>query len=456
MSTLKVGAAKAVITPPPESLPFPTSMGGLMRSEVHDDCHVRVVVIDNGATRAAIASFDLCILPPPDRARSVISEFGAVPAENIFMCATHNHDAPYTTRENPGLAGPQGKNSELARKTELFTEAVFSGLQKAVTDAANQLRPAKYGFARGESYINVNRDKLFEDGYWMQDPNYAGYSDKTLSVLKFVDEEDQLIAAVLNYAAHGIFGFLAKDFDGKLKVSSDFIGVTCGFVERRFGNDAICLWTPAAEGNQNPIMSSMITTYEDDGYAVRKNLPDGSAYLMMESVGGQHAIDAIGIINSIRDYSADMPIASAALTVELPAQKAPEGADMAYNRLLTDNLVPLGPNGERPVKQLVTMLDDPEHPYPMPMQLLQLGDVAFVGVPNEIYSEIGRDMKAASPVKNTVVVTHTDSRYIGYIADKASGHHNVFQSFGPVKPGACDEIIIGGMLDLFRKLENEA
>lgn len=452
MSAFKAGAAKAVITPPPECLPFPTSIGGSARTAVHDDCYVRALVVDNGQTRAAIVTFDLCILPSPDPARALISRAAGVPEENVFMCATHNHDVPYTTRDNPGLAGPRKKDPELERKTGIFTNAVFAGLEQAVTAAAASLRPAKYGFSRGESYINVNRDKLFEDGYWMQDSNYAAYSDKTLSVLKLVDEEGDLIAAVLNYAAHGILGFLAKDFDGQLKVSSDFIGVTCGFVERRFGGDAVCLWTPAAEGNQNPIITPMLCTYADDGYAVRKDLPDGSAYLLMESLGGQHAIDAIGILNGITAYSSEMPIVSASTVVELPAQKAPQGADMQYNRLLTDNLVPLGPNGERPEKKLVTMLDDPEHPYPMPMQILQLGDVAFVGVPNEIYSEIGRDMKLASPVENTVVVTHTDSRYIGYIADKASGHHNVFQSFGPVKPGACDEIIIGGMLDMFRAL----
>ena len=449
MSLLKVGAAKAVITPSADILPFPTSIGGVQRTAIHDDCHVRALVLDNGDSRAAIVTFDLCILPPPDDIREIVSKAANVPPEHILLCATHNHDVPYTVRENPGAVGPV-KDPILQEKTNRFTKIVYDGTKQAVLDAAASLREAKYGFAKGESYINVNRDKLFADGYWMQDANYAGYSDKTLSVLKFVDMEDRVIAVVLNYAAHGIFGFLAKDSDGQIKVSSDFIGVTCGFVERRYGNNAICLWTPAAEGNQNPILSSMVCTYEDDGYAVRRELPDGSAYLLMESTGGQHALDAISIIDRITAYGEDMPIRSAQTTVALPSQKAPAGADMAYNRLLTDNLVPLGPNGERPEKHLVTMLDDPEHPYPMPMQLLELGDISFVGVPNEIYSEIGRDMKTVSPVKNTIIVTHTDSRYIGYIADKASGHHNVFQSFGPVKPGACDDIIIQGMLDLFK------
>ena len=48
MAILLVGAAKAIITPPAETLPFPTSIGGQMREAIHDDCYVRAVVIDNG------------------------------------------------------------------------------------------------------------------------------------------------------------------------------------------------------------------------------------------------------------------------------------------------------------------------------------------------------------------------------------------------------------------------
>ncbi|MBQ1467961.1 MAG: neutral/alkaline non-lysosomal ceramidase N-terminal domain-containing protein [Solobacterium sp.] len=447
--SLRVGASKACISPAPDLFPFGTFGGADPRSALHDDIYTRAVVIDNGETRAAIVNFDLVVLPPVEETRALIAQAGNIPEENVFMCATHNHDAPGTRRKVQFKDSPRSDTE----RTEKFTQIVFDGVQKAVREAAERLQPAKYGFATGESWINVNRDKQFEDGYWMQDNNYARYADKTLAVLKFVDEEENLIAAVLNYGCHAVLGFVAKDFDGKIKVSADWPGVTQGFVERRFGNDAVCLWTPAAEGNLNPVIGSGVFTYLDDGYGVRTNLPDGTAYVLMQSLGGQHAIDAIQVINGITSYTDTMDIQSVWSSVDLPAQKAPEGADMAYNRLLVDNIIPLGPNGERPEKKLVEMEDDPEHPYNMEMTLLKLGDVAFVGVPNEIYSEIGRDMKAASPMKNTVIVTHTNSNYIGYIPDKTSKGHLVFQAYGAIKPAACDEIIVEGMLKMFKELK---
>lgn len=446
---IKAGAAKVCISPTEDLFPFGTFGGADPRSALHDDIFTRAVVIDNGETRAAIVNFDLVVLPPVEETRKIIADAAGVPEKNVFMCATHNHDAPGTRRRVQHKDSPRSD----AERTEKFTQIVFEGARRAAAQAAQNLRPAKYGFGTGESWINVNRDKQFEDGYWMQDNNYARYADKTLAVLKLVDEEDKLIAAVLNYGCHAVLGFVAKDFDGKIKVSADWPGVTQGFVERRYGNDAVCLWTPAAEGNLNPVIGSGVFTYLDDGYGVRTNLPDGTAFVLMQSLGGQHAIDAIGVINGITTYKTDMDIASVWSSVDLPRQKAPEGADMAYNRLLVDNIVPLGPNGERPEKKLVQMIDDPEHPYNMEMTLLKLGDVAFVGVPNEIYSEIGRDMKAASPCPNTVIVTHTNSNYIGYIPDKTSEGHLVFQAYGDIKPAACDEIIVQGMLKLFEELK---
>ena len=62
-------------------------------------------------------------------------------------------------------------------------------------------------------------------------------------------------------------------------------------------------------------------------------------------------------------------------------------------------------------------------------------------------------MKAASPCPNTVIVTHTNSNYIGYIPDKTSEGHLVFQAYGDIKPAACDEIIVQGMLKLFEELK---
>ena len=168
--------------------------------------------------------------------------------------------------------------------------------------------------------------------------------------------------------------------------------------------------------------------------------------------GAVHGIDAIKVINSITDMKDKMRITTSSTTVELEGQRAPEGADMQYNRLLVDNFLrgyrpELFEGGKRPEKKLVEMI--PGGTVPLLMQLAILGDTAFVGQASESYCKIGYKCKEASPFKNTVVVTHTDSRRAGYILDDDSAGHKVFQSFGAVRPGNNDGKIVKGMLEMF-------
>ena len=450
--TLRVGAGKACISPTADLFPFSGFAGSDPKVEVHDDLYTRAIVIDNGEKLAAIVNFDLGMLPPWKEMVDTLQSIMPIEEKYMFFAPTHNHGAPHA-RPSVRPAGMEKLVKNDDEQTEKFTAIVYKGLKEAVEKAYASLRPARYGFGTGQSWINVNRDKQFEDGYWMQDNNYAGYADKTLAVIKFVDEEDKLIAAVLNYACHAVLTFIGKDADGKCKVSGDIPGYTEAFVERRFGNDAVVLWTPAAEGNVNPVIGTGVFTYLDDGYGVRTNLPDGTAFILQASLGGQHAIDSIKVINSITEYKDTMDIQADKEIIPLPAQKPPVGADMGYNRLLVDNIVPLGPNGEHPEKKLVQMEDDPDHPFMMELKVLKLGDIAVLGSSNDVYSEIGRDMKAASPMKNTIVVVHTNPAINSYIPDKTAKDHLTFQAYGYVKPGACDELIVEGMLRLFDKLE---
>ena len=83
----------------------------------------------------------------------------------------------------------------------------------------------------------------------------------------------------------------------------------------------------------------------------------------------------------------------------------------------------------------------------MKQQIIVLGDIALVGIPAEIYAQIGRDIKEASLFRNTIVITDTDNG-CGYVLDKSSADHDVFQSFSRVIPGSADELIINGALEM--------
>ena len=97
---------------------------------------------------------------------------------------------------------------------------------------------------------------------------------------------------------------------------------------------------------------------------------------------------------------------------------------------------------------MVEML--PAEPVALPMQLLTLGDVALVGACAELYNAIGLDLKANSPFRNTMVVTHT-GQSLGYIVDKDMEHSKMRTTFGAVRGGAeAQKAIVENMKALFQ------
>ncbi|MCD7818616.1 MAG: hypothetical protein LUH07_06150, partial [Lachnospiraceae bacterium] len=181
-------------------------------------------------------------------------------------------------------------------------------------------------------------------------------------------------------------------------------------------------------------------------------------YMLQKHFGYTHGVDIIRTLNRIPANQTQMRISTSEKSVFLDGQKSPEHADMGLNKLFIDNTVrlfrpELCKDGKPPKKQLVEML--PAESVEMKMWLAILGDSAWIGAAGELYSTIGMKCKQASPLKNTVVVTHVDDvGGAGYILDDASADHKVFQAYSRVKPGNADKIIVDGALELFSGVLN--
>lgn len=457
MYEIKVGAGKSCINVPEELFPFPIyedfcfdAMGD------SGDLFARALVIDNSETKFLFVSTDVSDAPGIETRLKVEERFG-IPEGHMYITASHNHSAPHGGgRKGGGLSRNPEKEAKEARYREVYEE----GIIKAVEIALLMLRPAKYGFGEGKSYINTHRDMLMEDGFWTQGQNYEGPSDKTLAAMKFVDYEGRLIGAVLNYACHGTCAFCAKDADGKIKVTPGFAGIASSYIEARYEDEPVILWTNGASGDQNPLFSSegFPRVYDKDGYTESIQTPPGTQYIIQRHIGYTHAVDAIRTLKTIDAHKKSMRITTSTAEVELDAQKRPDGADMGLNKLFIDNAVrifrpELCINGKPPEKKLVRMI--PDGKVSMKMWLAVLGDMGWIGIAGEPYSTIAMKCKAASPLKNTIMVLHVDDTIgAGYILDDASADHKVFQAFSRVRPGNVDTPIVNGVLELFEMALN--
>ena len=438
---LRVGAGKANIDPYDDMYPMATHFG--ICDGKYNSCFCRAIVIDNNKRQLVIVAYELSDRPKIDNLNEKIAEETGCSPQDIIIVMTHNHSSPCDENINE-------IPEEIHERCERYKEIELMGGIEAVKMALASLRVARIGFGTTDSFINANRDLKTLNGYWVEAPNMDGNSDKTLSMVKFVDDKGKLIAAILNHCTHAVFTYLECDTDGKKKLSGNFPGITCDFLEKYYGNNSVVMWTSGAAGDQDPYILPFFQMDYPDGYTTRIQAASGTGYQMMEYIGRMHAVDAIHGINSITTYSDDIEIKHVVENTKLPRQIT-EGNDTG-NRIYR-----MGGNGVRRSGDKALPLnvpkryEDKEHPVEVRMELVILGDIAIILAGAELYCHIGQEMKAVSPYKNTFVVTHC-YYHIGYVLDKDSENHLVFQAFNEIIPGKSEPMILACENKMFKRL----
>ncbi len=427
---LRAGAARVDITPPPNP-DYPPS-----GKYAHERLYIRAIVLDNGATRAALIGADQGGLSEEiwtTASKQIAGELKC-PVENIIMSATHSHSAVPSGPPPPGFprqaAGP-----------------VVEAMMNAVREAKARLEPALAGFGTGFSYLNVARDAISEDTHlWTQAPNLDGPSDKTVAVVKFTTPTGEPIAAYVNYAMHPINGYLVGI------TSADFPGAACRYVEQAFDDKMVMIWTQGASGDQNPLLMRpstnalasesgvKITGYElvrepveaplRDGKVPRRKLDPKVAdnfERWIESEGQLLGEEVIRVMTNTRNMASEVTIWGAQNMLTCPGRRRTntgrEGSPGTY---------------------------EDADPVNIRLGVLGIGDIALTTVNAEIYNLISQRMKKQSPMANTVMVTLANGRAnSGYIPNDAAYGAYTFQVLGSrLKPGCAEQGIATGLAHL--------
>src|SRR5438477_9290745 len=91
-AALRAGAARIDITPAQAS--GLKNVWGNEFKGVHDHIYIRAIVLDNGATSAALIALDTSSTPDTLPLRERMQKEFNIPAQNIMITATHGHNAP--------------------------------------------------------------------------------------------------------------------------------------------------------------------------------------------------------------------------------------------------------------------------------------------------------------------------------------------------------------------------
>jgi hypothetical protein len=423
---------------------------------IRDHLFARAIVVHDGTTCAVLVGIDLGAAGNQivEDAIPRASKAAGCPAANVVISATHTHSS---NTHGLGQGAPTPKRA---------ADAIVD----AVTVASSKLAPARVGYGRTTLDLNVNRDLFNSRLEWRQEPNPDGPSDKTLAVVELLGEDNVPIAVYMNYAMHPINFYLSG------VISADFPGEASRYVEELFGDRTVAVFSQGASGDQNPrdfrsptlIMSQRTALANDRGpFVQRIGAPPAPEASTPQGFNPQQASSARAAIPAanLNAYRTVLErtggyvrmlgslIGSSAVRVMRESIEPVDAADIwaGQETFACPGRVRL--DADNPARENVFpgYKDGPD--VNVKVGLLRMGNIHFVTVNGEVYSEIATRLKAEAPVSKLMMVTLANgSAGSGYIYSDRAYSHLTFQVIGSrLKPGCAEGKIVATALNLIRR-----
>jgi hypothetical protein len=366
------------------------------------------VIVENGA-KICMISCDILLIKRDildEVCKGIEDEFG-IPFENILITATHTHHA---------------------LRDETFHENLKRAILSAVRTAEEKLKDAgeaeMYFWLGNESTVGQNSRLLLSDNtvYWAGSREDAlrptGPFDPDLPVIAFKRGDGTMEALLFNHSTHNIGTKTRKGgVHSRGVYSPDFYGLVAQELEEELGGTVLFL--PGAFGSNHNLV-----------------LPGDEMVLRIK--------------NAIREALSESKtrvasnMASVKYEFEYRVRKFDEGKeDEAVSYYCNSRFFAPSPMIEefrRLRRELSGHQGEVRRSW---LHVMLLGDVALVGVPGELFTRLGIQIKRRSPFRYTYVIGLAND-WIGYIPDKEAynlGGYQVWTGYGFVEKGTGETIV---------------
>ncbi len=465
--TTTTGWASRDITPD-----RPTSLRGLFNlriaTRVEDPLTLTALAVESDGDHAIIISVDSCAVDQEilDATREALRDrLPEVDPRKVFASATHTHTAPFCS----GAIGLQ-KDADylddlLAKYPDYMSTAEYGALMlealiSAVCEAWENRAPGHLGWGYSYAVVGENRRvRYFDDSALMYGdtsrPDFShieGHVDHGVHMLFTYDPEQNLTGVLVNVASPSQCSEGGQDF-----ISADFWHDTREELRRRHGSDLFVLPQCSAAGDQSP--HRLVNTRAEDRMFMLKYGEERSrrsnsglrrdiarriadAVSDAEPAARKDLHDTVVLKHEYRtldlphwdvtdkEYE-DLQEQMAELSKQLDSTDASDRLGATYSALRSR----IGW-----CKRASDRHQNPIETLPTQVNVLRLGDTAFVAIPFEYYLDFGDRIKGRSAAVQTFVVQLAGSG--SYLATEraASG-----LSYGAV-PASCRVSPEGGQI----------
>ncbi len=397
---IKAGFSRVDVTPP---LGFPLS--GAYRIRISegmlDPLELNAIAVSDEKDTVIIVSCDFIGIGF-DRAaeiRQVISERINVPMDHIFVSAIHQHTSISVNHYVDYLAKPFD-----GYKDEAYLNILYRKFGDVAQMALNDMKEATVSTAVKKTAKDISfiRRYVLKDGSLMTNPSTKtpdeidrpnGESDNNVRLVRFKREGAKDIALV-NFSCH-------PDVVGGYCFSADWPGFVRRFVEHDI-DDVSCIFVNGFQGDSNHL--DFIGGKRNGGYDHARYMGRTIADTVVDIWDKTEEKCAEGISGEIRIFYNK---------TNTTGEERYAEAEAYYNEYLAGK-IPMKGNlaNVAESKRIIDIKDQPIY-RKVPVTVLKLGEIVFVGMGGEPFTVYGEKVRALAPDSFVICVCNTNG-YEGY------------------------------------------
>jgi aminoglycoside N3'-acetyltransferase len=380
------GVAKAKITPPIPCLRW----DGKQMTGVYRDLFARVVALSYRGNRTALVLCDLEAISGQivGRIREQVQRQIGVPAEAIMIAATHAHSTPDTT----------SAGFENAKYIDHLVEAVAEGVCRAFSTQ----QPVRIGWGRvsvrGLAHsrrMRLTDGRVYTTRYgvpstWRVNPDVIagqGEIDPDITILKIESLDGEILASISNFGCHATVALVSTN------ISGDYPGEAMDTLEKVLGPQAVALCTIGTAGDVDPTLEMPFWGPRNDRNA--------------RHLGRIFAAQVLEHLERVKVQEVtDVKVAQEKLSLDVRR----EWIDLL--QVDKDRLVQEFAEGWSSNPVLEQLLR--EKVIHTEVQGLRLNDMILLGLPGEVFVEIGGHLKNTIP-GIAISIVELANENIGYI-----------------------------------------
>ena len=359
---------------------------------IHDTLYGKaMVVLGSNGDKLAILAVDICFIEVEaiDMMRNYIANASDIKAENIMIHATHTHSGPPSELGAPDAVAYLQKAASAVLKANDELESAELEVGRTTEDRISHNRRLKA--VDGTTHMVW---ETFEPGY-IEGP--LGGKDPEVITVSVVQEE-KTTGSMVNFGCH------ATTLTGNNWLySADYPGYLTEAVQKVKGDDFGVLFLNAPSGNVTQVDHKIgfPDTYQECqriGYLL--------GVAAMEAMNKSEPASGNGIV---KISTAEVPIKKMTISEEQH-----QWAKKIMEKVEKEGMPELQPDGipnELYAQWWLEMYDVQDDIDELEVMAMQIGDVALVGLPGEIFNEFGIYIKENSPFKNTLVVSLANGNY---------------------------------------------